>query len=177
MIKTIGDAIDQPALRDFIHASLNPDENLQATAAGLDDRILLLTNYRVIVINSCDPGLSSDGSGFETTNFLLRDVSHVDVRLQNKTCELHLVSKRQTDNTGQSQTLERRIQFAHLFSSEVIELVEEIEAKIRLLRGRSQKVLPPVMTGKQLAKLLDRALVRAIVKQESSCLDFTPVIW
>ena len=168
MTKTIGDAIDQPALKDFIHTSLNPDESLQATAVGLDDHILLLTNYRVIVINSCDPGLSPDGIGFETTNFLLRDISHIDVRLQNNACELQIVSKRQKDDMGESQTIERCIQFAHRFSSEVVELAEEIEAKIRLLRGKSEKVVPPVMTGKQLANLLDRALVRAIVKQESS---------
>ena len=168
MIKTIGDVIDQPALRDFIHTSLNLDESLQATATGLDGHILLLTNYRVIVINSCDPGQSPDGSGFETTNLLLRDISHIDVRLQNNACELEIVSKRQKDGTGESQTIERRIQFAHRFSSEVVELAEEIEAKIRLLRGASEKALPPIMTGKQLANLLDRALVRAIVKQESS---------
>ena len=173
MIKTIGDVIDQPALRDFIRTSLNLDESLQATATGLDDHVLLLTNYRVIVINSRDPGQSPDGIDFETMNFLLRDVSHIDVRLQNNTCELEIVSKRQTEGTGESQTTERRIQFANRFSSEVVELAEEIEAKIRLLKGRSEKTLPPIMTGKQLANLLDRALVRAIVKQGNGS-SFSP---
>ena len=167
MIKTIGETIEQPALRDFIRSALNLDESLQATATALNDHILLLTNYRVIVINACDPGQSPDGTGFETTNFLLRDVSHVDVRLQNNICELEIVSKRQPTGSEESHTIERRLQFSNKFSSEVVELAEEIEAKIRSLRGHAEtkKALPPVMTGKQLANLLDRALVRAIVKQ------------
>ena len=38
-----------------------------------------------------------------------------------------------------------------------MDIAEEIEAKIRLLRAasKSEKILPPIMTGKQLAKLLD----------------------
>ena len=80
-MKTIGDVIDQPALSDFIRTSLNYDESSLATATGLDNHVLLLTNYRVIVVNSCDPSQSPDGIGFETTNFFLCDISHVDISL------------------------------------------------------------------------------------------------
>ena len=133
MIKTIGDTIEQPTLRDFIRSSLNLDESLQATATALHDHILLLTNYRVIVINSCDPGQSPDGVGFETTNFLLRDVSHIDVRLQSNICELEIVSKRPSPDPNESSTIESRLQFANQVSSEVAELADEIEAKNQIV--------------------------------------------
>ena len=86
----------------------------------------------------------------------------------------------QTEGTGESQTTERRIQFANRFSSEVVELAEEIEAKIQLLKRRSEKALPPIMTGKQLPNLLNPCARKSDCQTREwlllLSLVFTPVI-
>ena len=176
---------NNPELRRLIDDMLGQDETVEITADGIKDHFLLVTNQRLAIIQGNVKVWGADDIRIGTRNILLRDIVRVEVHNRDGECHLELVLRKKDDPTNPFARLERSIPFDHIHSKNVVKLAIAIEEKIQQFTDQyayyaqptqqsqhassshQAKDLPPMANVKQLANILDQALLKAVIKREA----------
>ena len=104
----------------------------------------------------------------ETRNFLLRDIMRAEIHAKGKVCSLQLILRKKYVTVGPFVQHQRCIPFNSLDAKKAVKLAMEVEKNIKQFSNHESTDTSPMVNTDQLASILGQALLRAVVKRDTT---------